>query len=88
MKILFAFVLALFAATLVTLPDAEARRFGGGMNLGKQYKSMPRTAPRQPQQAAARHPQNATEAARGNWGTMATSLEVMAKIMMLRYFNW
>ena len=53
MKILFAFVLALFAATLVTLPDAEAKRFGGGMSLGKQFKSTPRTAPRQAQQGAA-----------------------------------
>ena len=51
MKILFAFTLALFAATLVTLPDAEARRFGGGMSLGKQFKSTPRTAPRQTRQA-------------------------------------
>ncbi len=59
MKILFAFVLALFAATLITLPDAEARRFGGGMNLGKQYKSMPRTAPRQSQQAASNRSQAA-----------------------------
>ena len=63
MKILFAFVLALFAATLVTLPDAEARRFGGGMNLGKQYKSMPRSAPRQSQQAAPNRSQAATGAA-------------------------
>lgn len=52
MKILFTFVLALFAATLVTLPDAEAKRFGGGLSLGKQFKSTPRTAPRQTQQAA------------------------------------
>jgi predicted lipid-binding transport protein (Tim44 family) len=51
MKTLIAFTLALLAATLVTLPDAEARRFGGGMNLGKQY-SMPRTAAPKTQQAA------------------------------------
>jgi len=48
MKTLFVFVLALFAATLMILPDtAEAKRFGGGRSLGKQYRSMPRTAPRQ-----------------------------------------
>jgi predicted lipid-binding transport protein (Tim44 family) len=51
MKTLIAFTLALLAATLVTLPDAEARRFGGGMNLGKQY-GMPRTAAPKTQQAA------------------------------------
>jgi len=51
MKTLFAFVLALFAATLVILPDdAEAKRFGGGRSLGKQHRSMPRTAPRQTRQ--------------------------------------
>ncbi|MCB2261991.1 MAG: TIM44-like domain-containing protein [Candidatus Thiosymbion ectosymbiont of Robbea hypermnestra] len=52
MKTLLAFALALFAATLITLPDTtEAKRFGGGMRLGKQYRSMPRTPPRQTRQA-------------------------------------
>jgi len=53
MKTLFAFVLALFAVTLVIPPDfTEAKRFGGGRSLGKQYRSMPHTAPRQTPRAA------------------------------------
>jgi predicted lipid-binding transport protein (Tim44 family) len=63
MKILLACVLALFAATLVTLPDAEARRFGGGLSLGKQFKSTPRAALRQSQQAASGRSQAASGAA-------------------------
>jgi len=63
MKTLFAFLLALFAVTLVTLPDAEARRFGGGKSLGKQYKSTPRTEPWQAQQAAPSRSQAAAGAA-------------------------
>jgi predicted lipid-binding transport protein (Tim44 family) len=63
MKILFAFALSLFAVTLITLPDAEARRFGGGLNLGKQFKSTPRAAPRQPQQTAPSRSQAAPGAA-------------------------
>lgn len=63
MKILFAFALSLFAVTLITLPDAEAKRFGGGLNLGKQFKSTPRAAPRQPQQTAPSRSQAAPGAA-------------------------
>lgn len=63
MKTLFAFTLALFAVTLITLPDAEAKRFGGGMSLGKQFKSTPRTTPRQTQQAAPSSAQAAAGAA-------------------------
>ncbi len=65
-KSLFAFVFALLAATLITLPEAEAKRFGGGMNLGKQY-SMPRSAPRpaQTQQPAAASSRPAAPAASG-----------------------
>jgi len=63
MNILLVFVVALFAATLVTLPDAEARRFGGGLNLGKQFKSTPRAAPRQTQQTAPGRSQAAPGAA-------------------------
>jgi len=55
MKTLFVFMLALFVATLMILPDtAEAKRFGGGRSLGKQYRSMPRAAPRQTPQAPSR----------------------------------
>lgn len=47
MKTLFVFMLALFVATIMILPDAaKAKRFGGGRSLGKQYQSMPSTAPR------------------------------------------
>ncbi len=65
-KSLFAFVFAFLTATLVTLPEAEAKRFGGGMNLGKQY-SMPRSAPRpaQTQQPAAASSRPAAPAASG-----------------------
>lgn len=64
MKTLFAFMLTLFAVTLVTLPDAaEAKRFGGGMSLGKQYRSTPRTPPRQTQQAVPNRSQTAAAAA-------------------------
>jgi len=65
MKILFAFVLALFAAMMITPPDvAEAKRFGGGMRLGKQYRSMPRTPPRQTRQATPDRSQAAGAAGR------------------------
>jgi len=48
MKILCAFTLALLTLSLMAVPDdADARRFGGGRSLGKQFQSMPRTAPRQ-----------------------------------------
>jgi len=64
MKTLFVFVLALFTATLMILPDtAEAKRFGGGRSLGKQYRSMPRTAPRQTPRAAPGRSQAAAGAA-------------------------
>jgi len=64
MKTLFAFMLTLFAVTLVTLPDAaESKRFGGGMSLGKQYRSTPHTPPRQTRQAVPNRSQTAAEAA-------------------------
>jgi predicted lipid-binding transport protein (Tim44 family) len=53
MKTLSAFVIAFLTAAVLAAPEAEAKRFGGGMSLGKQY-SAPRAAPqqRQVQQAA------------------------------------
>ncbi len=64
MKTLFAFVLALFVATPMTLPDdAEAKRFGDGRSLGKQYRSMPRTAPHRTPQATPGRSQAAAGAA-------------------------
>jgi predicted lipid-binding transport protein (Tim44 family) len=65
MKTMFAALLAALAVTLVAPPDAEAKRFGGGLNLGKQYKTMPRDAPqRQSQQAAPNRSQAAAAAGR------------------------
>jgi predicted lipid-binding transport protein (Tim44 family) len=63
MKALLAFGLTLCAVMLITLSDAEARRFGGKMTLGKQYKSAPRTMPYQSQQSTAARSQAATSAA-------------------------
>ncbi len=51
MRTLFALSLALLAATLVTIPEAEARRFGGGTSMGKQF-SKPRAPQKSTQQAA------------------------------------
>jgi predicted lipid-binding transport protein (Tim44 family) len=48
MKILLGFLLALITVSVLTTPDAEARRMGGGANLGKQT-----TMPRQAQPPAA-----------------------------------
>jgi len=56
-KTLFAFMATLMAAALVMPTDAEAKRLGGGLSLGKQY-NMPRSAP-PPRQA-----QRPTNAAR------------------------
>lgn len=64
MKTLVAFVLAFFAAVLVLLPDdAEARRFGGGMSLGKQFRSTPGATPHQTQRALPGKSQTAAGAA-------------------------
>lgn len=48
MQTLLAFLLALISVSFLTIPDAEARRMGGGANLGKQT-----TVPRQAQPPAA-----------------------------------
>lgn len=51
MKALYALLAAFLAISLFPLADAEAKRLGGGSNLGKQYQTMPRqaTPPRQDQ---------------------------------------
>ncbi len=46
MKSLFAFAATLLAFSLIAVPVAEAKRLGGGSNLGKQY-STPHSAPAQ-----------------------------------------
>jgi predicted lipid-binding transport protein (Tim44 family) len=68
MKTLFAFVFTLMAAALIMPADADAKRFGGGMSLGKQYK-MPRSAPppRQVQQPAAARPAAGAKSGAGRW---------------------
>ena len=48
MKTILTVVLALLTVTVLTIPDAEARRMGGGSNLGRQT-----TMPRQAQTPAA-----------------------------------
>ena len=48
MKTILTVVLALLTVTVLTIPDAEARRLGGGSNLGRQT-----TMPRQAQTPAA-----------------------------------
>ena len=48
MKTVFSLLLALMTVSFLTIPDAEARRLGGGANLGKQT-----TMPRQAQSPAA-----------------------------------
>lgn len=54
LQTLLATALALLMAGLLALPEsAQAKRFGGGGNVGKQYNSMPRQAqPPQPTQRA------------------------------------
>ena len=54
MKDLLAIVLALLAFTLLTMPSAEAKRLGGGSNLGKQYSTPSASA--STQQARSTHP--------------------------------
>ncbi|MBK8637221.1 MAG: TIM44-like domain-containing protein [Chromatiaceae bacterium] len=46
MKTFFAFAATLLAFSLIAVPVAEAKRLGGGSNLGKQY-STPHSAPAQ-----------------------------------------
>jgi predicted lipid-binding transport protein (Tim44 family) len=65
MKTILTLVLALLTVTVLTIPDAEAKRMGGGSNLGRQT-AMPRQA--QPPAAApsqAQRPAAAAPAASG-----------------------
>jgi predicted lipid-binding transport protein (Tim44 family) len=52
MRTLLTLAIVVLAATVVVTPAAEAKRFGGGLNLGKQY-SAPRSAPQKPLQQTA-----------------------------------
>jgi predicted lipid-binding transport protein (Tim44 family) len=69
MKTLAAVTVAFLAAALLVVPAAEAKRFGGGMSLGKQY-SAPRTAPQRQASQAASAPSRAASPnkARGGAG--------------------
>lgn len=58
MRTLVAIAIVFAATSLLIVPDAEAKRFGGGMSLGKQY-SMPRSAPKQAKPAGTTSPQAA-----------------------------
>ena len=53
MKILLALALAILTFSLLAMPIAEAKRLGGGSNLGKQYSSPPASA--STQQARSSH---------------------------------
>jgi len=73
-KTLLAGVVALLAATLILAPETEAKRFGGGMSLGKQYRTPQSAAPpRQAQQspAASRPAAGATSGASRWLGPLA-----------------
>jgi predicted lipid-binding transport protein (Tim44 family) len=64
LKTLLAAGLAILVAGTFAIPDiAEAKRFGGGGSMGKQYKTMPRQA--QPPQQANRPTQQTGTAAAG-----------------------
>ena len=52
MKTLFAFLIAFLAVSPFSAPDAEAKRLGGGMSLGKQYSTTRSAPPKQTTQAA------------------------------------
>jgi predicted lipid-binding transport protein (Tim44 family) len=47
MKAILTTLVILFAAGFLVTQPADAKRFGGGMSLGKQYSVAPRSAPRQ-----------------------------------------
>lgn len=75
------FVITLFSFGLV-VPDAEAKRFGGGSNIGKQRSApMQREAPKQTQNAApAPAPAQPKQSFMGRWGGMLAGLGIGALI--------
>lgn len=56
MKRFFVLAFAAFIGMGLALDDAEARRLGGGKNLGKQRESVNQAAPKPPPQAAPQQP--------------------------------
>ncbi len=68
-KLIISFVVAVFALG-VPLPEAEARRLGGGGSFGMQRQATPPSQPRQPaatQQSAPRQPAAGTQAGGRSW---------------------
>ena len=62
MKSLFAFAASLLAFSLMAVPVAEAKRLGGGSNLGKQYSTPHSTPAQQAKPAGAAAPAPAAAA--------------------------
>ena len=74
------FVISLFSFGLVA-SDAEAKRFGGGSNIGKQRSApISREAPKQTQQAAPAPVQQPKPSFMGRWGGMLAGLGIGALI--------
>lgn len=74
------FVISLFSFGLVA-SDAEAKRFGGGSNIGKQRSApISREAPKQTQQAAPAPVQQAKPSFMGRWGGMLAGLGIGALV--------
>ena len=63
MKTILTFILALLTVSVLAIPDAEAKRMGGGSNLGRQT-TMPKQA-QAPAAAPAQRPGAAAPAASG-----------------------
>lgn len=77
-KWILSFFIGLIGMALV-IPEAEARRFGGGRSLGAQRNVTPppAKAPQQAQQAApAQNPQAAAPAAGSRWGGILGGLAI------------
>lgn len=74
------FVISLFSFGLVA-SDAEAKRFGGGSNIGKQRSApISREAPKQTQQASPAPVQQPKPSFMGRWGGMLAGLGIGALI--------
>lgn len=74
------FVISLFSFGLMA-NDADAKRFGGGSNIGKQRSApISREAPKQTQQAAPAPAQQPKPSFMGRWGGMLAGLGIGALI--------
>ncbi len=69
MKYIFSMLLiAVFSVTLISVDQADARRFGGGMSFGKQRMAQPMARPGAPRQATAQR--NTTQRGSARTGLM------------------